>query len=146
MRQNTIAIQGTIRQSMLAEDREILFKQIDVPAIRIASSDPSGLTDEELLQFNAWLAAFVRTREAQWLQYQSGVLDEVTWRTYLVPLLGTLSWPHVRNWWDSPATGVFNREFVEHVNESLVDSPYQSIPSVIEMLELFREGASDSGR
>ncbi len=138
MRQNTVAIQGTIRQAMLAEDREILFKQIDIPAIRIGSFDPSNLTDEEMIQLNVWLVAFARTRESQWLQFQNGVLDEVTWRAYRTPLLQVLSREHIRNWWNGSATLVFDQGFVEHINENLRNIPIEPPLSVPEMIEPLR--------
>ncbi len=76
--QNTIAVQATIRQSMLAEDRELVFKQMDYPFVAPWLYGSRQLTDVEKTQLASWLIVFIRGRENQWLQYRAGVIDEIT--------------------------------------------------------------------
>ncbi len=131
--QNTVAIQGTIRQAMLAEDRELLLKWVDYPFLYINVSDITALTDDEKLQVSSWLIAFARTRENHWLQYQNGVIDEATWSSYLGPFVNIMSMGPTREWWRTRASrGVFDQGFVDYVDEVLVDTPIHSVQSVSE--------------
>ena len=133
MRQNTVAIQATIRQAMLAEDRELLLEEIEYPFLNSCCYDVGDLTDEEKLQLSNWLVAFARTRENHWLQYQSGVIDEATWLAYLAPFQRTMSREQIRAWWRiRTATGEFEKTFVDHVNEILADEPIRPLSSVSE--------------
>ena len=133
MRQNTIAVQGATRQAMLSEDREILFKQLDNPHVYPWVHDVGSLTDEQKIQASAWLVAFSRVREGIWLQYENGVIDERTFRSYLSPFVTVLSLEHTREWWRRrTARGVFDQGFVDHVNEILADMPIQPQVSIAE--------------
>jgi len=80
--QNTAAVQASVRQAMLSEDRESLYKIIEYPFLGRACD----LTEEQKTQTRAYLAAFLRMRENYWIQYRSGVLDQATWESYREPL------------------------------------------------------------
>jgi hypothetical protein len=84
--QNTAAIQGTVRQSMLSEDREALYELIEHPSLELRCN----LTSEQDTQLRAYMIAFLRMRESHWLQFRSGVVDEATWRVYRQPLAGLI--------------------------------------------------------
>ena len=131
--QNTVAIQGTIRQAMLAEDRELLHLQIDYPHLQEALlAKPGTLTDEEKIIVSAFLTSFVRSRENQWFQYRNGVLDQATWNSYRQPIRWVLSYEITRPWWTSRlSTGEFDEDFVAEVSDFLSDVPISS-PSVSE--------------
>ena len=63
-------------------------------------------------------------RENNWLQYESGTLDDVTWRSYQGSILATLSAPQARAWWENfGVERVFSAEFIALVDELLVDVP-----------------------
>jgi len=133
MRQNTVAIQGATRQSMLAEDRELLSLQVEYPFIYPYVQDVSELTDAEKRQFSTWLIAFARIREGLWLQYEYGVIDERTWNSYISPFLAVFSLEHTREWWRlRTARGVFDQGFVDQVNGLLADRPIQPLVSIID--------------
>ena len=100
--QNTAAIQASVRQAMLSEDRESLYKIIEYPFLGRAC----GLTEEQKVQTQAYLFAFLRMRENYWIQYQNGVLDESTWESYKQPLSSVvLDSEFGRNLWRSAAAG-----------------------------------------
>lgn len=94
--QNTDAVQSSVRQAMLAEDRASLQMVMDYPEI----NKRANLSDKEEIRLQAYLIAFLRMRENHWLQHKSGVLDDATYSSYrnaLVPVVfmseyGTAFW------------------------------------------------------
>ena len=85
-KQNTAAVQSSVRQAMLQEDRESLRLVIEFPSL----DKRTNLTTEEATRLKAMLIHFIRTRENHWLQYQNGVLDQTTWVSYrgaLIPVV-----------------------------------------------------------
>jgi hypothetical protein len=136
-RQNTAATQAAVRQSMVVEDRELLFKQMEFPFVAAGEYNGRELTRDQRVQLISFLVAMVRVRENQWLQYQNGVIDEATWATYRVPLLIILSQPFSRRWWQIRSeAGEFTEGFVNDVNELLADTPIQTPTSMFEALGL----------
>jgi hypothetical protein len=131
--QNTTAIQASVRQAMLAEDRELLHLQISYPHLQeILLAKPGTLTDEDKIVVSAFLTSFVRSRENQWLQYQNGVIDQATWNSYRQPIRWVLSYEVTRPWWTARlSTGEFDEQFVANVRDFLSDVPI-STPSVSE--------------
>ena len=122
-RQNTLATQATVRQSMLEEDRELLFKQMEYPFIDLGLYNPDELTNEELVQLSAWLTVFFRVRENHWLQFQNGVIDESTWQAYRTPLRNILVSDHVRSMWRARTErGEFDVSFVADVNKYISEN------------------------
>jgi hypothetical protein len=114
--QNTAAIQGSVRQAMLSEDRESLYKVIEYPFLDDVSGE--SLTGVQKVQFSAYLTAFVRMRENHWLQYQSGVIDEATWKSYrgaLVPVI--FSSEYGRTFWQTAISSLFyDQGFIDSTN------------------------------
>jgi hypothetical protein len=122
--QNTLAIQASVRQAMLDSDRAMLFLQAENPRIVIARDTDIDLTDEDVVRLATYLTAVVRVRENQWLQYQSGVIDERTWRTYRSAILPVFWTERTRSWWrNRSTTGEFDEGFVDMVNQLLVANP-----------------------
>ena len=119
-RQNTQAIQATVRQAMLAEDRELLYWQFENPYLDMVSLDEKELSPDQQFKVRAFLTAFFRSRENQWLQYQAGVIDATTWLTYRSPLVNVLESEVVReNWRFRAARGEFTDGFVAEVDRIL---------------------------
>ena len=134
-RQNTTAIQATVRQSMLADDLEIIRQQIDYPNATPARFGGSDLSDQDLIELNSTLLALVRVRENQWLQHQNGVIDERTWLTYRTALTAVFSTEFTRSWFRNRAErGEFDADFVDMVNELFSNNPPRSGLSVRETL------------
>lgn len=121
-RQNTLAIQATVRQAMLTEDRELLFKQMEYPFVSLRYPTEE-LTVEQQIQLDSWTLVFFRARENHWLQYQNGVIDEATWVAYRQPLYNLLAREYYRALWrEYSERGDFDLGFVEQVNGFLRES------------------------
>ena len=134
-RQNTTAIQATVRQAMLADDLEIIRQQLDYPRATPARFGGSDLPDEDLIQLNSTLLALVRVRENQWLQHQNGVIDEQTWLTYRTALTAVFSTEFTRSWFRNRAgRGEFDPGFVDMVYELFSSNPPRRGRSIREML------------
>ena len=120
--QNTLATQATVRQAMLEEDRELLFKLVDYPLIAQGLENPDLLSDEELVQLSSWLIVFFRVRENHWLQFQNDVIDAATWRAYRTPLLNILASDRVKSMWKQRTErGEFDAGFVADVNSYIAE-------------------------
>jgi len=112
-RQNTDAIQASVRQAILSEDRESLYKVIEYPFL----NNRTGLTEEQEVQLTAYIIIFIRMRENHWLQYQSGVLEEATWLSYRAPLLNVVFRSEFgREVWRIQAESILDPSFVEAIN------------------------------
>ncbi len=91
------------------------------------------LTDDEKIRLSAYWITFVRMRENNWFQYQNGVLDDVTWESYRSSIVGSLSSPRARTWWQNYAVGqmAFDAEFVSLVDNLLADVPVQEQSALV---------------
>jgi hypothetical protein len=124
--QNTAAVQGSTRQAMLAEDRELLALRLEYGVNLLMTREVGSLSDDERDRLSTWLVAFIRNRENQWLQLQSGVIDEETWRTYSAAIAPILSYEITRPWWTERASrGEFDPGFRNYVNGILSETPVQ---------------------
>ena len=123
IQQNAEATQADTRQAMLASDQQYLELYIDSPELSVLQFK-ADLSDEERIRLSYLLITFVRMRESNWLQYENGTLDDVTWQTYRLTLIGQLSTPQTRAWWQNfPVERIYGSEFISLVNELLVDVP-----------------------
>ena len=127
--QNTLATQASVRQAMLAEDRELLLKTIDYPVVFPGLYDPKDLTRDQQAQLAAWTLLFFRVRENHWLQYEAGVIDAATWASYRTALRVILSSDYGRSSWrDYAARGDFDRGFVDDIEAYIAEFP--PIPAI----------------
>ncbi|KAA3616205.1 MAG: hypothetical protein DWQ05_10685 [Calditrichaeota bacterium] len=116
--QNTAAIQATTRQAMLAEDRESLYKLIEFPDLALRCN----LTSTQETQVRAYMVAFLKMRESQWIQFQNGALDEAIWTSYRQPLAGlVLNSELGRAVWQE-ARDRFDPGFAKTVDEMMRDT------------------------
>ena len=120
--QNTSALEASSRQASLDADVQWLYQVTNAPELWTNAFN-ANMTDAEKTSLMAYLSAFMRMRELEWLQYQAGALDERTWLTYQNSVSVLLAWEQNRNWWDFIAEQIFDLEFVEYVNSSLEDVP-----------------------
>ena len=136
-RQNTHAVQASIRQSMLEEDCNFLYKHQEFPFTNPLLIDARELTEEELSQAVISILAFVRSRESHWLQFKNGVIDSETWETYRTPMIDQLTTKVGRAIWNFIVSRkLLNKKFAEEVNTYLDDiKPLPSI-SIREVLGL----------
>lgn len=108
---------GNSRQAALQADLQLLSNTLNNPetAARLL-----GL-DAEQVQNEALLIHFMRTREYQWLQYQTGTLDLDTLESYMAPVGFWLLSDIGAAWWARSQEG-FDPEFAGFVNSFLARS------------------------
>ena len=136
-RQHTLAVQASVRQAMLAEDRELLFKQMDFPFTAFPMYEKRELSDDQLVQLASYLMALMRSRENYWLQYRSGGIDEATWDTFRMPVQISISSPIGRTLWNNLcAGGMFNAGFVNAINRHLEEDTLPDPVTVRQLLGL----------
>ena len=112
---------GSIGQHRNSIDGESFF---DNPGLDALYYKPE-LTDEEMVRVSTHTLRFVRMRENSWLQYESGVLDRVTWESYQRSIPQVLGPPRVRTWWKNFVAdrGILNPGFIAMVDELLANTP-----------------------
>jgi len=133
--QNTAAVQASVRQAMLEGDLELIRQLLDYPLLFTKRSGDAELTDEDLVRIHAFVLGIIRSRENQWLQYQNGVIDERSWRTYRSAILGALSSDFTRSWWRNRANrGEFDEGFITTVNKLLEENPPRPAQSIRDSL------------
>jgi hypothetical protein len=121
--QNAEATQAETRQAMLASDQQYLELFIDSPELGLLMLKPD-LSDEERIRLSNVLLTLVRMRESNWLQYENGTLDDVTWQAYRGSLIGPLSGLQSRAWWQNfGVERIFDSEFISLVDELLAEQP-----------------------
>ncbi len=123
IQQNAEATRADTRQAMLDSDQQYLELFIDSPELILLFIKPD-LSDEERIRLSHVLLTHVRMRESNWVQYENGTLDSVTWRAYQGSLIAQLSAPRSRAWWQNfGVERIFDSEFISLVNELLADQP-----------------------
>jgi len=123
VRQNTNALHAQSRQSVLSGAQAELFAVVENPDLFTTVLKKEPLTPEEHVKLNAWLLAMGRLREFAWLQYQSGVIDEVQWSTELHVIQIMLQAKRTRTWWHVSGRRAFGAAFVEFIDDLIQDLP-----------------------
>lgn len=96
VRQSTDAQIAATRQATLSADLELLSWSMQYPESAPGLGD--NVDDRRL---TAFLVAYVRIREFMWYQYQSGVLDQKTWESYMAPTAAVFDSDLARRIWAS---------------------------------------------
>lgn len=122
-KQNTDAVQATSRHTVIASDLVCIQTMIDHPDILNSMYTSETLSEEGKIALEGFLLTLARTREHQWLQHRSGLLDTQTMESFLTGLTYNMSFPVSRAWWDGIACRYFDSGFVAHVNEKLAEVP-----------------------
>jgi hypothetical protein len=117
--QTNSAMTANSRASTLSADIAFLtasFGGADINATLF--KPPEELTDADANRLIQWLAAMARIREFAWFQYQNGVIDEATLRSYIVVLVDTIQWPSMIDIWPEVSTNM-DPDFVAYVQAML---------------------------
>ena len=91
---------------------------------------PETLQPEEIAQVMSYMFIIFHNRLAEFRQFQQGTLTEKEWRDLTQPMVGLLNTPWHRHWWDVTSRMRFvysNPEFVQYVNQLLVEQPQDSL-------------------
>jgi len=123
IQQNAEATRADTRQAILDSDQQFLQLFVDSPELNLLWYKPE-LSDQEKVRLSYFLLTHMRMRESNWFQYESGTLDERTWRSYRASIVAMLSAPRTRAWWEALGVdGIFDLDFVSVVDNLIADEP-----------------------
>jgi len=118
---NTEATRSQVRESIVNAELSVLQMAADHPYLLQFDFNPEEHTEQENGRAQAYFLIMLRTREDFWVQYQSGYLDEATYRSYrniLLLLIANSDFYH-GNWEGWTNGSVVNRGFIEDINREL---------------------------
>ncbi len=122
-RQTATLLRSEARQSMIDVDMQILGFNFNSPSSVIDLYGDGEMSLEDKGRLWAYLTAFMRSREHHWFQYQDGVLDEATWRSYQGPIGIVLGTQRARAWWNKIGRHTLDSKFVETVDGFIKGQP-----------------------
>lgn len=93
------------------------------------------LSPEEQSRIHWFLIRAMRFREFIWRQHKMGLLDKVTYESYIGVVAQTLSTERSKVWWNSyKHSGIFDPEFIELVEDILAKNPGFDLKQHLESL------------
>ena len=122
VKQGADMMRSEARQAQITLDQEFVSRVIEHPEIGRVFSQSETPTLEEKTQLMFWIIGQLRTREHEWLQYKSGVLDKETWESYRGVIYFVLGTERSREMWEL-TKAYFNPEFVEMVSQMMHEVP-----------------------
>lgn len=116
-RQNTNALLATSRQAALDSDLDFLSDSLQFPML-FERADAPDLSTEDAARFSLMLIRYLRIREFAWAQFRAGVMDELTWQSYMAPTAGVFGSERAKSFLEN---GEYNGnpEFVAYLKEWL---------------------------
>jgi hypothetical protein len=128
--QNTAAVRATVRQTMFANDQQLILQQTSF-TIESCISDLAALQELGLGPCGSWLLALFRSRENNWFQYRDGLIDASTYASYESALWGAVCGAYNGSAWWPVLSGQLSAEFVAYVNADREhcpgDLPFQRV-------------------
>jgi len=121
--QNTNALFGQSRQSVLEAAQNELFVLVEHPEVSLSVVKEGPLTPEENVRLDAYLAATLRAREYAYLQYRAGAIDEEQWNAEVAVAKSILNAERVRLWWSVVGRNNSSPEFAEFVESQIIVEP-----------------------
>ena len=122
IRQGAQILWSESRQAQVAYDQGGVYKFVEYPELGRLFSQTETPTDEEKTKLLFWMIGQMRAREHEWLQYQTGALDEETWTSYRDVIYFLLGTKRARDLWDL-CSPYFNQDFVAMVSEMIDGVP-----------------------
>ena len=118
---NTEAARSQVRESMMNAELSVLNMGADHPYLLRFDFNPDEHSEQEIGRATAYFFIMLRTREHFWVQYDSGFLDETTYRSYRNVLLQMLANSdfYRRNWMNQTNGRDLNQRFVDDINAEL---------------------------
>ena len=123
--QNTEALQqDTLTTAKTQSQQELLvlttgdFAKVWAKSI----TAPESLAPAELIQVDAYIWGIFDGRQAEFLQYQRGAMDEATWQTRITGITANLTTEWQKNWWKLNKN-VFSANFTQYVDEIVAKQP-----------------------
>ncbi len=121
VQQNTAAIQSQTRATVFSGTQEELWKNMEYTDVTLNMlATERQLSPEEKIRFDAWMMAFMKAREFEWLEFESGNLDSVQWETTQQTIPLVLGCSRCRDWWIKAGKLAFSPEFAA-ITDNLID-------------------------
>ena len=121
--QTNNALLASSRQGTMTADVTMIAALINSPESWDNMSRPfSELTAAEQGQVANVMAGLLRVREYAWFQYENGILDEATLRSYLAPVARWLELGDAGTIWDQFSQEL-DPDFVDYINTLLEEAP-----------------------
>jgi len=123
VRQGAELLRSESRQAQVTNDLNGVYKFVEHPELGhlFSETETPSFVEKTKLQF--WIIGQMRAREHEWLQYQSGALDEATWLSFRGVIYFLLGTERARALWDL-CSPYFNTDFVEMVGRMIEEVPY----------------------
>ena len=121
VQQNTSAIQSQTRATVFSGLQEELWKNMEYTDVTLNMlATERLLSPEEKIRFDAWMMAFMKAREFEWIEFESGNLNPGQWETtqQVIPLV--LGCSRCRDWWNKAGRLAFSPELAA-IADSLID-------------------------
>lgn len=118
IRQGAAQLRSDTRQTQLENDQTGVYKFVEFPELGRIFSQAETPTFAEKTQLFFWMIGQMRAREYEWLQYQSGAMDQGSWETYRDVIYFVLGTDRARALWGICAV-YFNPDFVNMVDNML---------------------------
>lgn len=120
--QTNEALLANSRQATMQADLEFISAVISSPeAFANLQAPIAELSIEEFLQMRNTFVGMVRIREFVWFQYQNGILDDNTFRSYMAPMSRWLQWEGAHDSW-LQFKEEMDPEFVAYIDQRLEES------------------------
>jgi len=123
VRQGAELLRSESRQAQVNNGLVGVYKLIEHPELGRVFSGTETPSFEEKTRLQFWIIGQMRAREHEWLQYQSGALDEVTWLSYRGVIYFVLGTERARALWRLCSV-YFNADFAEMVDKMIEEVPY----------------------
>ncbi len=121
IRQNTELHKSDSRKALLSNDQTSLLVALDHHDIFHKMSQPEKLSQADQYRLSFIFAIDIRNREFEYFQYQSGSLDENTWKSYKDLILMNHATERGRIWWEKVGREIVNPKFGEMVDQMLAN-------------------------
>lgn len=123
IKQNTALHKSDSRKALLSNDQTALLVALDHHDIFQKMSQPEKLSQADQYRLSFIYAIDIRNREFEYFQFQSGSLDENTWKSYRDLILMNHATERGRIWWEKVGREIVNQKFGEMVDQMLADHP-----------------------
>jgi len=123
VRQGAELLRSESRQAQISNDLISVSQFVEHPDLARIFTATETPSFEEKAKLLFWMVGQMRAREHEWLQYQSGALDEASWLGFREVIYFVLGTERARALWDICSPN-FNSDFVAMVGSMIKDVPH----------------------
>jgi len=122
VRQGALLLRSESRQAQVTNDQLGVYMFVEYPELGRLFSQADTPDFEEKTKLMFWIIGQMRAREHEWLQHESGALDEATWLSYRGVIYFLLGTERALALWNL-CSPYFNAGFVRMVGEMMAEVP-----------------------